>query len=105
MQNNKYKPMIDKINKSGREVVEADLIKDQDFIESAKKLGHRCICITARRQTEDNIEEIDEWMQSHGIDMPVYFTGLASKVEHAKRIGLKVDIWIDDDPKRCALGH
>lgn len=30
--------MIDKINKAGREVVEADLIKDQDFIESAKKV-------------------------------------------------------------------
>ena len=75
------------------------------FIETAKELGHRCICITARRQTEDNIETIDEWMQSHGIDIPVYYSGLASKVEHAKRIGLKVDIWIDDSPRQCALGH
>jgi hypothetical protein len=75
------------------------------FIESAKVLGHRCICITARRQTEENIEDIDEWMTMHGVSLPVYFTGLASKVEHAKKIGLKVDIWIDDDPKRCALGH
>ena len=30
--------MIDKINNAGREVVEADLIQDQDFIESAKKV-------------------------------------------------------------------
>jgi hypothetical protein len=30
---------------------------------------------------------------------------LSSKVEHAKKLGLKVDIWIDDDPKRAALGH
>lgn len=75
------------------------------FVESAKSLGHRCICITARRQTEDNIEAIDEWMRTHGVSLPVYFTGLSSKVEYAKKIGLKVNIWIDDDPKRCAFGH
>jgi hypothetical protein len=74
------------------------------FIATAESLGHRCICITARRQTEDNIESIDEWMRMHGVSLPVYFTGLASKVEHAKKIGLEVDIWIDDDPKRCAQG-
>jgi hypothetical protein len=75
------------------------------FIESANALGHRCICITARRQTEENIETIDDWMIMHGVSLPVYFTGLASKVEHAKKIGLKVNIWIDDDPKRAALGY
>lgn len=44
-------------------------------------------------------------MIMHGVSLPVYFTGLSSKVEYAKRAGLAVDIWIDDDPKRCALGH
>ena len=76
-----------------------------EFIESANALGHRCICITARRQTEDNVESIENWMTMHGVHLPVVFTGLASKVEHAKKMGLKIDIWIDDDPKRCALGH
>jgi len=75
------------------------------FIESAKNLGHRCICVTARRDTDDNRETIENWMVSHGVHLPVYFTGLASKVEHAKKIGLVVNIWIDDDPKKCALGH
>jgi hypothetical protein len=75
------------------------------FIESATSLGHRCICITARRDTDDNRESIETWMTMHGVHLPVYFTGLSSKVEYAKRLGLKVDIWIDDDPKRCALGH
>jgi len=75
------------------------------FIESAKSLGHRVICITARRDTEDNNESIERWMTMHGVHLPVYFTGLSSKVEHAKKIGLKVDIWIDDDPRKCALGH
>jgi hypothetical protein len=83
----------------------ADAVLWLKFIESAKALGHRCICITARRQTEENIETIDDWMTMHGVHIPVYFTGLSSKVEHAKKLGLKVDIWIDDDPKRAALGH
>lgn len=75
------------------------------FIASAKSLGHRCICITARRRTEDNVDSIRQWMTTHGVDLPVYYTGLASKVEYARKAGLKVDIWIDDDPTRCALGH
>ena len=75
------------------------------FIESAKALGHRCICITARRQTEENIETIDEWMTMHGVSLPVYFTGLASKTWYMERLGIKVDIWIDDQPRQCVLGY
>lgn len=77
----------------------------KDFIQSCKRLGHTVICITSRRDTEDNNETITNWMHSHGIDIPYYFTGLASKLDHAKKIGLKVDIWIDDDPRRAVLGH
>jgi hypothetical protein len=83
----------------------ADAALWRGFIESAKAWGHRCICITARCDTDENRETLSEWMHSHGIDLPVIFTGLASKVEHAERIGLNVDIWIDDDPRKCALGH
>jgi hypothetical protein len=75
------------------------------FIALAKEQGHRIVCVTARRCTEDNQDTIDQWMESHGCCLPVFFTGLASKVEHMAKIGQPVDIWIDDDPKRCALGH
>lgn len=87
------------------ETLTADAKLWREFIRSAKTLGHRVVCVTARRDTEDNNDTIDEWMQMHGVDLPVYYTGLSSKVEHAEKIGLKVDIWIDDDPTRCALGH
>ena len=77
------------------------------FIESAIELGHKVICVTARRDTEDNNDTIDNWMRSHGIDLikRTYFTGLSSKVDHMEKLGIKVDIWIDDDPRKCALGH
>jgi hypothetical protein len=75
------------------------------FLSLAQAGGHRVVCVTARRLTDDDYDTIHEWMQSHGIDIPVYFTELASKVDFMDRIGSKVDIWIDDDPKRCALGY
>lgn len=77
----------------------------REFIDSAKRLGHRVVCVTARRDTEDNNETIDEWLEVHGVDVPVYFTSLGSKVEYMTRLGLRVDIWIDDDPRKCAMGH
>ena len=83
----------------------ADAALWREFIAFANRLGHRGVCVTARRQTDDNTETINEWMRMHGIELPVYFTGLASKIDFAKKMGIKVDIWIDDDPKTCALGH
>jgi hydroxymethylpyrimidine pyrophosphatase-like HAD family hydrolase len=75
------------------------------FISFAQTRGHRVVCVTARRPTEDNRETIDEWMQSHGIDIPVYYSALGSKVHFMEKHGHKVDIWIDDDPRKCAMGH
>ena len=75
------------------------------FISLAKSDGHRCICVTARRDTDDNNETIDNWMRSHGVHLPVYFTGLRSKVDYMASLGINVDIWIDDDPRTCAMGH
>ena len=77
----------------------------RDFCHVADQLGHRIICVTARRDTEDNNESIENWMTMNGVRLPVYYTGLRSKVEFMASHGHKVDIWIDDDPKRCALGH
>ncbi len=77
----------------------------RNFIASAMFLQHQVVCVTARRDTDDNRDAISEWMESHGIALRVYFTGLGSKVEFMKARGLDVKIWIDDDPRKCALGH
>jgi hydroxymethylpyrimidine pyrophosphatase-like HAD family hydrolase len=75
------------------------------FVDACKSLGHQVVCVTARRDTDDNNETIDSWMHSHGLDLRVYYSALGSKVEYMKNRGLKVDIWIDDDPRKCAMGH
>jgi hypothetical protein len=87
------------------ETLTADAELWRNFIELSKKLGHRVVCVTARRDTDDNNETIDSWMHFHGIDLRTYYTELSSKVEHMKRLDIKVDIWIDDDPRKCAMGH
>jgi len=75
------------------------------FIDVAKRIGHRFVCVTARRDTVENREWIDSWMKERGFDLYTHYTALGSKLDHMERIGVKVDIWIDDDPRKCALGH
>lgn len=68
-------------------------------IDLARERGHKFICLTQRRQTVENMKDIN---------MPkvrVYFTGMASKLWWAENnIGERVDIWIDDDPKALVQG-
>ena len=75
------------------------------FIDLCEAGGHSIVCVTARRDTDENRETLSEWMESHGIILPVYFTGLGSKIDFMTRRSIKVDVWIDDDPRKCALGH
>ncbi|MEM1297401.1 MAG: hypothetical protein AAGH89_18695, partial [Verrucomicrobiota bacterium] len=53
-----------------------------EFIDLAKTIGHRVICVTARRETEENIETIERWMSANAIDLPVYYTSLAPKPQY-----------------------
>ncbi len=75
------------------------------FVDLCAAGEHRIVCVTARRDTDENRDTLSEWMESHGLSLRVYFTGLGSKVDFMQKRGLKVDIWIDDDPRKCALGH
>lgn len=77
----------------------------RDCIAKAISRGHLVMCVTARRDTTENREWISDWMKEHGISLYTHYTSLASKVDHMARIGVKVDIWIDDDPRKCAMGH
>jgi len=74
------------------------------FVDAARAGGHKVVCVTARRNTQDNKDTVLEWMRAHDVMLPVYFTALESKVEYMRKHGHAVDVWIDDDPKRCAMG-
>jgi hypothetical protein len=76
----------------------------RDVIRVMREREHRVVCVTARRQTSENIDTIDDWLDEHDIDLPVYYSSLGSKIKYLEAMGMEADIWIDDDPKRCAEG-
>jgi uncharacterized HAD superfamily protein len=85
--------------------ITADPILWRGFIENARYADHKVFIVTARRGTEENFEDIKEWLMIHDIQAPVYFTSLGSKIAYMKDRGIKVDIWIDDDPEALVRGH
>lgn len=75
------------------------------FIADAESNGHRVFLVTARRETEENVEIVREFMKEHGLSLPRLFTNLGSKLKAAELRGIKVDIWIDDNPEALVHGH
>jgi hypothetical protein len=76
----------------------------RSMIQLMKNDGHRVLCVTARRQTDENMADIEGFLVDHCIDIPVFYTSLRSKVDFMKSRGIDVDIWIEDDLKSCLLG-
>lgn len=76
------------------------------FIRDLHKQGHRAICVTARRDTDENREEIADYFDRHSIpEIPIVFCNLCSKVDTMTKRGTKVNIWIDDAPHALVHGH
>lgn len=69
-------------------------------IELFKSYGWRVLVVTARRDTEENVAEV----QVPGCS--VVFTRLSPKEWFMRENrGINVDIWIDDDPNVIINGH
>ena len=75
------------------------------FIQDAKNRGHRFYCVTARKESIENIELINQSFDQWECQMPVVFSNLSSKVTTMERQGIKIDIWIDDAPLALVHGH
>ena len=75
------------------------------FVANAKGAGHRVVMITARRDTEENNDDINAMMDHWGCQMPIVFSSLGSKLYAVEKRGIKIDIWIDDDPEKLVRGH
>lgn len=75
------------------------------FAEYAKKLGHRVFIVTQRQRTEENVNEIEEYLAERDCKICVYYTEMQSKLDYMKNRGVKVAIWIDDDPEALVHGR
>lgn len=83
----------------------ADPVLWIEFVKKAKQLKHSVYCVTARRDTEENREDIESTFNIWEITLPVFYTSLSSKTWHMEQLGIKIDIWIDDDPHTLVNGH
>lgn len=83
----------------------ADPVLWANFIITAHNLGHKVICVTARRDTYENREEMNRNFTHFLINIPIYFCNLKSKQREMDDKGVKVDIWIDDSPFAITQGY
>lgn len=84
----------------------ADPVLFAGFVNFAKSRGHSVVLVTARLDTHENRATIDDFLASADFpEVTTFFTGLQSKIAYMKTAGMPVDVWIEDDPLTCALGH
>ena len=69
------------------------------FIDDAKSRGHKVWIVTCRRDTDENRETVKVG------GCLVLFTNLQAKKWTLEQRGLRVDIWIDDQPECIANGR
>ena len=75
------------------------------FVKLGISRGHKFYCVTARRSTLENENTINDAFEGQGIQMPIIFSNLGSKIEEVDRRGIKIDIWCDDAPYAIVYGH
>lgn len=83
----------------------ADRLLWSDFIHHAQSRGHTIYCVTARRDTAENLSELTADFESYSCNIPIVFSNLHSKVEEMDKQNIKIDIWIDDAPYALVHGH
>lgn len=78
----------------------------KSLVEMTIEHGVSIVIVTARRDTPENRETVKEFLAEHGFPkITAFYTNLRSKIKYMDEAGLHVDIWIEDDPLTCALGH
>ena len=74
----------------------------QDFIDAAHAHGHTIYVITSR--DKDTPVEYEDWfLDLYNIE--VIYCAFKAKRKVAEELGIKVDVWIDDNPYRIDVGY
>jgi hypothetical protein len=73
-----------------------------EFIDACERRGHDVICVSCRRDTDENREECKIAKLVHHAH---YFTALSPKRWFMEQRGIKVDVWIDDLPECVKEGR
>lgn len=76
-----------------------------EFIRLAKARGHQTYIVTARAGTVREIEWINSLLDDEDCQCPIVCTNRGSKLDAMEQRGIKVDIWIDDEPRKLVHGY
>ncbi|WP_397570683.1 hypothetical protein [Schlesneria sp. T3-172] len=76
-----------------------------EFAARAQSRGHRVYVVTARRDTDEARAEIRSMLREHDCVLPIVFTEMGSKLHAMRERGVKVDVWIDDEPQTVISGR
>lgn len=68
-----------------------------DFISNAQARGHEIHIVTFRTKGVDDIPEEQELKSWMGVD--TIYTDRNAKRRHCDDLGVKIDVWIDDQPE------
>lgn len=75
------------------------------LVDDALNFGHLVYIVTARRDTQENRDEISQYLAQYQYpDIPAIYTGLTAKKLFMDRRGILVDIWVDDNPEAIVHG-
>lgn len=67
-------------------------------IDLAQKRGHKVYCITARHNNLSNQAEVMGALGKLIGKDACLFTSLTAKKKYAYKMGINIDVWIDDSP-------
>lgn len=74
----------------------ADPVFWEDFIKLAENYGHKVICVSSRRDSRFDREELSAALPS---TVEIFLVSNIQKNDYVKAAGYNVDIWIDDSPE------
>jgi hypothetical protein len=75
------------------------------FILKATTRGHKVFCVTARTEEQRNIDEVeDSFGSSLELIEDVVFCNHLPKKDIVDKLGINIDVWIDDKPETIILG-
>jgi len=75
------------------------------FILKATNKGHKVFCVTARTEEQKNIDEVEgSFGSSLELIEDVVFCNHIAKKDVVERLGIDIDVWIDDDPATIIQG-
>lgn len=71
-------------------------------VREIKAAGHDIFMVTARRNTNENVDQINSHLDCWDCQMPIILTEGRAKRPTMEGRGIKVDVWIDDHPEGIA---